>query len=122
MVKKQVMVVDDEKHILTLLKEVLEIEGFNVITAESGMECLTKLKKVKPDLIVMDMMMPKMSGYDTIRKIRENAKTKELRIVILTVSRIEEVSMFELSKYKILDYINKPFDIKEIVEKLKKYI
>jgi two-component system, OmpR family, alkaline phosphatase synthesis response regulator PhoP len=122
MVKKQVMVVDDEKHILTLLKEVLKNEGFKVITAESGMECLTKLKKVKPDLIVMDMMMPKMSGYDTIKKIRENAKTKELRIVILTVSKIEEVSMFELSKYKILDYINKPFDIKEIVEKLKKYI
>ena len=119
---KQVMVVDDEKPILTLLKEVLEKEGYKVITAESGMECLKKLKTVKPDLIVMDMMMPKMSGYDTIRKIRANSKTKDLRIVILTVSKIEEVSMFELSKYKVLDYINKPFDIKEIVEKLKKYI
>ena len=122
MVKKQIMVVDDEKPVLVLLKEVLENEGLKVITAESGMECLEKLKKVKPDLIVMDMMMPKMSGYDTIKKISENPKTKELRIVLLTVSKIEEVSMFELSKFKILDYINKPFDIKEIVEKLKKYL
>jgi CheY-like chemotaxis protein len=114
--------VDDEKPLRTLLKEVFENEGFKVITAESGMECLEKLKKVAPDLIIMDMMMPKMSGYDTIREIRKNPKTKDLRIVILTVSKIEEVSMFELSKYKILDYINKPFDIKEIVEKLKKYV
>jgi CheY-like chemotaxis protein len=122
MAKKKIMVVDDEKPLLILLKEVLENEGFKVITAESGMECLEKLKKVKPDIIIMDMMMPKMSGYDTIKKIRENPKTKDLKVVILTVSVIEEVSKFQLNKYKVLDYINKPFDIKEIVEKIKKYV
>lgn len=122
MVKKKIMVVDDEEPLLILLKEVLENEGFNVITAKSGMECLKKLKKVKPDIIIMDMMMPTMSGYDTIKKIRENPKTKNLRVIILTVSVIEEVSKFQLSKYKILDYINKPFDIKEIVKTIKKYV
>ncbi len=119
---KQIMVVDDEKNLRTLLGEVLENEGFEVITAESGMECLKKLKKAKPDIIIMDMMMPKMSGYDTIRKIREDPKTKDLRIIVLTASRVEEASLYELSKFKILDYINKPFDIKEIVEKLKSYL
>ena len=122
MPKKQIMVVDDEKNLLLLMHEVLENAGFDVLMAESGQECLEKLKKVKPDLIIMDMMMPKMSGYDTIRKIREDPKTKDLRIIILTVSRIAEVSKFQLSKFKILDYINKPFDIKEIVDKINKIV
>jgi len=104
------------------MREILEDAGFNVITAESGKECLNKLKKVKPDLILMDMMMPKMSGYDTIKEIRKNPKTKNLRIVILTVSRIAEVSKFQLTKFNIIDYINKPFDIKEILDKIKKIV
>lgn len=122
MPKKKIMVVDDEKNLLILMREILEDAGFNVITAESGKECLNKLKKVKPDLILMDMMMPKMSGYDTIKEIRKNPKTKNLRIVILTVSRIAEVSKFQLTKFNIIDYINKPFDIKEILDKIKKIV
>ena len=64
MQKKKIMVVDDEQDILVLVKAVLEGAGFDVITAESGLDCLEKLKKEKPDMILMDMMMPKMSGRD----------------------------------------------------------
>ena len=119
---KKIMIVDDEKNLRTLLGEVLENEGLEVIGAESGLECLKKLKTVKPDLIIMDMMMPKMSGYDTIKKIRADPKTKNLRIIVLTASRVEEISLYELSKFKILDYINKPFDIKDIAKKIKNCI
>lgn len=114
------MLVDDEKNLLILVKEVLSMEGFKVITAQSGTECLKKLKKVKPDLIIMDMMMPKMSGYETIKEIRKNPKMKDVKIVVLTVSKVADAAKFQLSKFNVSDYINKPFDNKELIERLKK--
>jgi DNA-binding response OmpR family regulator len=122
MAKKKIMIVDDEKDLLIMLKEVFGSEGFEVITAESGKECLEKLKTIKPDLIIMDMMMPKLSGDEVIKKIRKNPKTKDLRIVILTVSKIAEIPKVQLNKLKVLEYINKPFDLKELTEKIKKVV
>lgn len=122
MAKKTIMVVDDEKNLLTLLKEILEMESFRVITADNGIKCLNKLKKVKPDLIVMDLMMPKMDGFQTIKEIRKNPKTKDIKIVVLTVSKVAEESKFQLSKFNISEYIDKPFDIIELVNKIKKIV
>jgi CheY-like chemotaxis protein len=122
MPKKKILVVDDEKDLLILLREILENEGFEVVTAESGKECLEKLKALKPDLIILDMMMPKMSGDETLKKIREDPKNKDLKAVFLTVARISEETMFNLGKLNILDYINKPFDNEELVKRIKKVV
>jgi len=119
-VKKKVMIVDDEESMVELVKSILEKEGFDVIIAYSGKECLEKLKKVKPDLILMDLMMPGMTGKEATRKIRENPKTKDLKIVFLTVARLSEVGKKELEELKVLDYITKPFDIGDLVKRVKK--
>lgn len=122
MTNKKILLVDDEKNLRILVKEVLEEEGFKVTAVASGMECLERLKKTKPDLIIMDMMMPKMNGYDTIKEIRKNPKNESIKIVVLTVSKVADAAKFQLSKYNVSDYINKPFDNKELIERIKKSI
>ncbi len=117
---KKILVVDDEPTILELLKALLEGEGFEVITAENGQDALRKLEKLTPDLIIMDMMMPGMSGRETTEQIRKNPKTKDLKIVFLTVARFSEIGKKTLSDLKVVDYLTKPFDNDELIKKIKK--
>jgi len=120
--KKKIMIVDDEEGIVELVTAILEEEGYEVITAMDGKECLEKLKKVKPDLILLDMMMPGMSGREVCEKIRKNPKTKNLKIVFLTVARFSETGKGVLKKLNVLDYITKPFDNKDLVRRIKNIV
>jgi len=120
--KKKVMVVDDEDSLLELVTAILENENFEVIEVRNGKECLEKLKTVKPDLILMDMMMPEMSGRETTEKIRKNPKTKNLKIAFLTVARFSELGKETLKKLNVLDYITKPFDNADLVRRVKKLV
>jgi CheY-like chemotaxis protein len=120
--KKKIMIVDDEENLVELVKAIFENEGYEVIPAYSGKECLEKLEKVKPDLILMDMMMPGMTGKETTKKIRENPKTKNLKIAFLTVVRLSEIGMEELKKLNVLDFITKPFDNQDLVRRVKKLL
>ena len=116
------MVVDDEENLVELVKAILEQGGFEVIGVNSGRECLEKLKEVKPDLILMDMMMPLMSGREATEKIRANPKTKNLKIAFLTIARFSEVGKETLKKLNVSDYITKPFDNYELVRRVKKLV
>lgn len=121
--KKRIMIVDDEENVLELIKVILEREGFEVIPTVSGRECLNKLENgIKPDLILMDMMMPTMTGKDTAKKIREDPRTKDIKIAFLTVVRLSEVGVDELKKLGVLDYITKPFDMADLVERVRKLL
>jgi len=119
---KKVMVVDDEENLLELLEAVLEQAGFAVVTASDGKECLQKLKTVKPDLILLDMMMPGMSGREVCEKIRADPKTRDLKVAFLTVARFSETGKDTLKKMKVLDYITKPFDNDDLVRRVKKIV
>ncbi len=120
--KKKIMIVDDEESLSELVKAILEREGFDVIIANSGVECLEKLKTVQPDLILMDMMMPIMSGRETTEKIRTDPKTKNVKVAFLTVARLSEVGMDSLKKMNISDYITKPFDNADLIKRVKRII
>ncbi|MFH0929301.1 MAG: response regulator [Candidatus Aenigmatarchaeota archaeon] len=119
---KKIMVVDDEINIAELVKAILEHEGFEVIGLNNGQACLEKLKTVKPDLILMDMMMPRMSGRETTEKIRANPKTKNIKVAFLTVARFSEVGKGKLRDLNVSDYITKPFDNNDLIERVKKVV
>lgn len=119
MEKKKIMVVDDEGYLVELLKTVLKGAGFDVVTATDGKQCIKKLKKVKPDLILMDFMMPGMTGVETIKKIRANPETKDLKVAFLTVKKVERVGIKEVDELNVIDYITKPFDNDELVDRVK---
>jgi DNA-binding response OmpR family regulator len=117
---KTVMIVDDELHMVELEKAILEADGFKTISAYGGEEALKILEKAKPDLVILDMMMPDMSGREVCEKIRKNPKTKKLKVVFVTVARFSEIGKDLLKNMNVLDYINKPFDNDDFLERIKK--
>ncbi|MCX6818668.1 MAG: response regulator [Candidatus Aenigmarchaeota archaeon] len=119
---KKIMVVDDEENLLELVSVILREEGFDVITATNGKECLDKLKTTKPDLVLLDMMMPGMSGRETCEKIRNDPKTKDIKVVFLTVARFSETGKEILRKMNVLDYITKPFDNQDLIRRIRKLL
>src|SRR5262245_7692835 len=80
----KILVVDDEEHIVMILKDSLEFSGFQVITAYNGFEALEQVEKDRPDLIVLDIGMPKLDGWEVCRRLKGSDATKNIPIIILT--------------------------------------
>ena len=117
---KKIMVVDDEPDILLTVGQMLEISGYEVIKAADGNECLEKLSEVTPDLVLLDLMMPGMSGWDVAAKIKENPKWNNIPIIFLTAKG--DTMSVGMGHMAAEDYITKPFDIKDLNERLKKVL
>ncbi|MBU4265804.1 MAG: response regulator [Candidatus Altiarchaeales archaeon] len=115
---KKIMVVDDDPTTATVVKAVLTIHGFDVITASSGRECLDKVKDIKPDLILLDIMMPSMDGWETLRKLKEDKITDTLSVAMLTVK--EDIGEAPELRDVVSDYITKPFSKADLIERVKK--
>lgn len=105
---KKIMIVDNEPDIVDLTRTVLELGGYNVVAAHSGEECLRKLDKEKVDLVLLDIMMPGMSGWDVFNRIKK--KTPEIKIAFMSVLEISEKRKQVLLDEGLADYIMKPFD------------
>ena len=111
---KTIMVVDDEPDVRDSVKMVLENSGYKIVTAVNGDDCLKKLNRAKPDLILMDIMMPGTPVKEVIKKI------KGIKIVYLSIVRIAEAEKEDVLKSKNLaGFIQKPFDIDYLLEKVK---
>jgi len=112
--KKKIMVVDDEEDIVELTKTIFEMDGYKVLTASSGKECLEKLEKQKVDVVVLDIMMPFMSGWDVAAKIKGSPKWNDIPIIFLTAKgdmMSKGVGALAADKY-----IVKPFDKKTLLD------
>jgi len=118
--KNKVMVVDDDPYILLAVRELFESEGIEVITALGGKECLEEMKKGFKGVILMDIMMPVMDGWDTIREIVNQGFLEGNIISMLTARDVPDEKMEGLKEY-VLDYITKPFDSNELVATVKGY-
>lgn len=122
MVKKQrILLVDDEPHIVELVKFRLELSGYEVIAAHNGMEALEKAQNDRPDLILLDVMMPGMDGYEVATKLKENRHTRRIPIIMLT-AKAEEEDIKEAIRVGAVDYIVKPFDPFAILKKISKIL
>lgn len=115
---KNILVVDDEPDTLELVKLVLESGGFKTQLATSGSEALTKIDKKSPDLVLLDIMMPDMDGWDVFRKIKE--KNPNIPIAILTAKAQNLDKLLGLHVLKADDYITKPFGKNELISKVRK--
>ncbi len=118
----KILIVDDEPDIRETLKSILK-EKYKIKIAVDGKDCLKKLKREVPDLLLLDVMMPGMTTREILKEIRKNEKTKDLKIMLLTVLRISEAEKKGLLKEKnIVDFIQKPFKLKDLVKRVKKVI
>lgn len=111
---KTILVVDDERHIVRLVQVNLERVGYSVITAFDGVECLEKVKAEAPDLIVLDVMMPRMDGFETLKKIRSDESTKDLPVVMLT-ARAQDKDVLTGYTHGVDLYLTKPFGPLELI-------
>ena len=105
---KRIMVVDNEPDIVDLTRTVLEIGGYEVVPAYSGEECLDKLEDMDVDLVLLDIMMPGMSGWDVFNRIKKSYS--DLKVAFMSVLEISEKRKETLIDEGLSDYILKPFD------------
>lgn len=112
---KKVLVIDDEPDTLELITLVLESGGFEVTPASSGVEALNIIETVRPKLVLLDIMMPDMDGWEVFRKIKE--KDSSIRIAILTAKAQNIDKLLGLHVLKADDYITKPFSKDELLNK-----
>jgi len=118
---KKIMVVDDEPYIARVIKFKLEQEGYTVISANDGQSGLQKIKEEKPDMVLLDVMMPGLSGYEVCQKIKEDAELAGIPVVILTAKGQERDREQGLT-IGASDYITKPFSPNRLLELVKNMI
>jgi len=115
MSRKRILIADDEEDLRMLLKYQLEERGYEVLTAYDGLDAISICESEKPDLLLLDLMMPVMSGYDVTRKLRENPATAGIPVVMLSAAGQGE-SIKEALQAGARDYLVKPVDTDKLVE------
>ena len=115
---QRVLVVDDDREILRLLRAYLEREGFQVVVALDGEEALHALRREKPDLVVLDLMLPKRDGWEITRVVRADPSLQHIPIIMLT-ARSEEADRVVGLELGADDYVVKPFSPREVVARVK---
>lgn len=119
--KKRILVVDDEQDILKVVTMRLAASGYEVITAADGQEGLSKARSEKPDLIILDVMLPKLDGYKVCRMLKFDERYKKIPVIIFTARANE--SDIQLSKEVGAEtYITKPFEFSDLQKKLQELL
>ena len=118
MAQKKILVVDDEKDIIELISYNLEQEGFAVIKAYDGQMAWERVKTAKPDLVVLDLMIPGIHGLEVCKLIRRDAATETLPIIMLTAKsdQVDKILGLELGAD---DYVTKPFNVRELIARIR---
>ena len=116
---KRVLVVDDHPPTVRLIQNALEQEGFSVITATNGAECLIAVHQDSPDVVILDVIMPVMDGLQTLRVIRENEATKTLPVIVLSV-RDSDQDVLDGWRIGADLYLTKPFKLDDLLAAVKR--
>ena len=119
MAAQKILVCDDERHIVRLIQVNLERQGYQVVTAYDGKEGLEKVKSEKPDMVVLDVMMPYMDGFEVLKHIRRDPATEALPVIMLT-AKAQDKDVFEGYHYGADMYLTKPFNPMELISFVKR--
>ena len=118
MAKKRVLVVDDDQDLLKMLKLRIEAEGLEFMDAQDGEEMLKVIKLKRPDVILLDIMLPKIDGYTALREMRKEEAFKDIPVIMLSAKEKQKVGdLFALEK--IAFFVEKPFDNKDLMGKIR---
>jgi DNA-binding response OmpR family regulator len=117
---KKVLVVDDDPVVIRLVKELLKTQGFAVETAKDGIDAMIMVQKNKPDLIILDIMMPELNGYDVLKTLKFQEDYKKIPIILLT-AREQELDK-RISQMMGIDYLQKPLDRELFLNKVQQAV
>ncbi len=119
---KKILIIEDEEIMMNLLKEKLSMEGYDVSTARNGEEGVLKMREINPDLILLDIVMPKLGGFGVMEIMRKDDKLKKIPIIIISNSG-QPVELDRVKKLGASDWLIKTeFDPQEVLEKVKKQL
>ncbi|NLJ36667.1 MAG: response regulator [candidate division WS1 bacterium] len=111
---KKILVVDDERHIVRLVEVNLARAGYEVVTAYDGVEALEKVEQEVPDMVVLDVMMPRMDGFEVLKNLQADAKYKDIPVIMLT-AKAQDADIFKGWQSGVSSYLTKPFNPKELL-------
>lgn len=114
---KRILVIDDEQMLLDNIKDLLELYGYDVITSNDSLLILESIENIKPDIILVDIVMPRCDGYEFVTKLREEKCVSDVPVAFIT-AKIESNDVAKGWKYDISDYIIKPYNIENLVERI----
>jgi len=114
---KKILIIDDEPDICSVVSTFLGKKGYIAVTAKNGKEGVKTAQRLIPDLILLDINMPKMDGYTVLEKLKNNQKTISIPVIILT-GRVDDESKEKASWHYCEHYLTKPFDLEELASKI----
>lgn len=117
MANEKILLVDDEEDILDFLELILEEQGYTIVKANSGREALASAQMHHPDLILLDIMMPEMDGWEVLKLLKADEEMQDTPVAMLT-ARTEMKDKIQGLQEGAIDYICKPFSTKELIDKL----
>lgn len=109
----KILIVDDEKPVIKLISDIVKSDGYIIDSAQTGALAITKINEFNPDVIILDVMLPDMSGYDILRKIKASPQTWNIPVIIITAMS-DKNAKYEALNNGADDFLNKPFDINEL--------
>ena len=118
---RKILAVDDERHIARLVQINLQKEGYEVITASNGREALEKLAADKPDLVVMDVMMPELDGFEALQHMKADSATADIPVIMLT-AKAQDADVFQGWQSGADLYLTKPFNPSELITFVKRIL
>ena len=121
-IKKKVVCVEDEPEIIDLIRLILGRKGFDLTGATGGLEGLEAIRRVKPDLVLLDLMMPDMDGWEVYQQLKAEETTKPIPVIVITAKAQNIDKVLGLHIAKVDDYIAKPFSPKELVDSVEKVL
>jgi len=119
--KKKILLVEDEKNIVLGVSICLRSAGLDVIVAEDGAEALRKLETDKPDLVLLDLVMPKLNGLEALQAMKENGATRDIPVIVLS-ARAQEEDIQRAMELGAADYMAKPFRPEELLAVIKQVL
>ena len=117
----KILLVDDEQDIVEVTKVRLESRGFEVVCAYDGLDGLNKAKEVKPDLVLLDLFMPVMHGFEVCKKLKQDPELKDIPVILFSAGDCKASCPKEAKGVGAADFVAKPFDVEELVDKIRFY-
>lgn len=118
---KTIVIADDEPHVLRSLEFILKKQGYNVITASNGEEALERVRDIDPDLVFLDIQMPRMDGNSVLRHLRDDPKYQDLYIVMIT-AKGQEADRLNSLENGANEYVTKPYSPRKLVGRVKEIL
>lgn len=118
---KKILIVDDEPDTLKVLENRFKIEGYDVITASDGASCIEQAKKEKPDVILLDIVLPDISGFQACRTIKSDKATQAIKVIVCT-NKLDKINVAEARKSMADEFVEKLSDSARLLEVVKKII